>query len=314
MTAPGRIAVEQGSQAWLDARRQLVTATDLGVLLGINPWRCEADLADEKLHGTQQEPSLRMRAGNAMEPLIREAYQEQTGRRLLRYHGLLTHPDYPWAAASPDYRVVGEPGLMEAKYSTSRARFADGLPQEIQAQAIWQAAITGAEWVDVAVFLVDELVVTRVAADPALFADLLLVAEDFRRRLVSGGPFVRDAARVRRDHPADDGSEIAADNDVAEAVRALLDTRASRKRLEEDEERLETAIKARMADAAAMTGPGWRITWKRTKDRDETDWKAVAASLLATLSETDRATAVAPHTVVRPGFRPFRVTLDKETE
>ena len=66
MTAPVRIPVVQGTPAWLAARRELITATDVGVLLGVNPWRCEADLADEKLNGTQVESTLRMRIGTAL--------------------------------------------------------------------------------------------------------------------------------------------------------------------------------------------------------------------------------------------------------
>ena len=49
-----RLPVRQGSQEWLDYRRTVITATDIPVLLGISPYRCEADLADEKLTGTQQ--------------------------------------------------------------------------------------------------------------------------------------------------------------------------------------------------------------------------------------------------------------------
>ena len=99
-------------------------------------------------------------------------------------------------------------------------------------------------------------------------------------------PFARDAARIRRDHPSDNGETMDADTELVDAVAALLDTRAARKRYEETEDRLETAIKARMGDFAQLTGPGWHITWKRTKDREEPDWKALATGLLTTLPES----------------------------
>ncbi len=217
-------------------------------------------------------------------------------------------------SASPDAGVVGERRLVELKWTTSSSRFADGIPQDVEAQVAWQLGCAGYPVADVAVMTPNALTVYEQPADPRLFADLVAVAEDFRRRLAEGGPFARDAARIRRDHPADDGSEIEADGDTAQAVRALLDIRASRKRLEDDEERLMAAIQARMADAAVMTGPGWRVTWRRTKDRTETDWRTLATGLLNALSETDRQTVVGLHSVVRPGFRPFRVTVDKETE
>ena len=45
---PRKLRVLQGSPEWLAARREHVTATDIPALMGISPWKCEADLADAK--------------------------------------------------------------------------------------------------------------------------------------------------------------------------------------------------------------------------------------------------------------------------
>lgn len=310
--APRKLAVRQGTEAWLAARREHITATDIPVLLGLSPWRCEADLADEKLGGDGEAATLRMRVGHALEDLIAGAYAEQTGRRVRRVHGLWESSRYPWAAASPDATAEGR--LVELKWTGSRSRFAGGLPEDIEAQCQWQALVAEVPEVDVAALTVgdDEVRLFTVSADEALQRDLIAIAADFRRRLAAGGPFARNAARIRRDHPSDNGEEMDADPELAEAVRALLDVRASRKRLEADEETLETAIKARMGDCAVLRGQGWRVTWRRTKDRLETDWRAVADEMLRTMPETERAALVGRHEVVRPGFRPFRISVDKE--
>jgi putative phage-type endonuclease len=309
------LRLRQGTPEWIEGRRSLVTGTDIPVLLGISPWKCEADLADEKLGiAPPQESTLRMRIGSALEDMILDEYTAETGRRARRYRLMVRHPEHPWAAASPDAGVIGERRLVELKWTGSRIRFADGLPPDVEAQVAWQLGCTGYPVADVAVMTAERLTVSEQAADPALFADLLAVAEDFRRRLAAGGPFARDGARVRRDYPADNGTEITPDPDVLEAVRALIDIRSSRKRLEDDEDRLMSAIQARMGDAAAMRGPGWQITWKRTKDRTDTDWKSLASGLLNALSETDRQTVVGLHSTVKPGFRPFRLSVGKETE
>src|SRR5688572_16921363 len=61
------VTLTQGSQEWLDARRSLVTATDIGVLLGLSPYKCEADLADEKRGlAPDAESNIRMRIGLAL--------------------------------------------------------------------------------------------------------------------------------------------------------------------------------------------------------------------------------------------------------
>ena len=307
------LALRQGTPEWIEARRSLITGTDIPVLLGISPWKCEADLADEKLGITAgQESTLRMRVGSALEDLILSEYAAQTGRRARRYRAMVRHPEYAWAAASPDAGVIGERRLVELKWTASRTRFADGLPQDVAAQVAWQLGCTGYPVADVAVMTADSLTVYEQAADPALFADLVAVAQNFRRRLAAGGPFAESNDSLKRRYPTDNGAEMVADADLTAAVMALGALRGQRKRLEGDEERLEASIKARMGEIASLVGPGYRVSWKRTKDSAQTDWKSLAAGLLTTLPETDRDAVVGLHTTARPGFRPFRVVLDKE--
>jgi putative phage-type endonuclease len=307
------MAVAQGSPAWLEARRSLVTATDIPVLLGLSPYRCEADLADEKRGAEQPEATLRMRAGLVLQDLIGEEYARVTGHTLRRFRGIVTHPTISWAAASPDFRVVGERRLVEAKRSSSRSRFADGLPQDVEAQVAWQLGVTGYGVADVAVLLADdELVRFEVEANPVLFADLVAVAEDFRRRLEDGGPMARDINRIRRDHPADDGTELIADEDTVNAVHTLAATRAQIAGLEGLEEALKTAIQSRMGDAAVLVGPDFKATWRKSKDTEATDYKSLSTSLLTLVPESERAALVGIHSSVRTGMRPFRLVMEKD--
>lgn len=314
MAAAVRLPLAQRTEAWRAARRSMVTATDLPVILGLSPFRCEADLADEKLGIAGPQPeSVAMRRGAALEPLLAELYTEATGRRVRRSRGMVRHPRIEWAAASLDCTVVGEHRLVELKTTGSRQRFADGLPDDVRAQVAWGLGCTGWPVADVFVMVGDDVLPPfEVEADPALFDDLVTVAQDFRRRLAEGGPFSRDLNRVRRDHPADDGSVVSADADTAEAMRALLDVRAQIARHEETERRLVTAICDRMGDAAVLEAPGVRATWRKSRDSETTDWKALAADLLAPMGETDRSAVVARFTSVRPGVRPFRLASTKE--
>ena len=305
--------IRQGSPEWLAARRDLITATDISVLLGINPYRSEQDLADEKRGIAEPfETNIRMRIGTALEPLIADEYTRATGRKLRRYHGLLTHPTVTWAGASPDFGVIGERRLVETKWTGSRARFADGLPQDIEAQAMWQMFVTGIYLCDVAALVGDDLKVFTVEFASATAQGLMEIAADFRARLAAGGPFAQNAASIKRRFPSDSGIEIQADADLAEAVHYLIGLREQRRQLESFEEQTENAIKTRVGDASTVLGMGWHLTWKRTKDRTETDWRTIAEQLLATLPETDRTAIVGRSVVVRPGFRPLRITLDKE--
>ncbi|MGH2513997.1 MAG: YqaJ viral recombinase family protein [Candidatus Limnocylindrales bacterium] len=313
MTAAVRTGLRQRTPEWLEARRGLVTGTDLPVLLGLSPYKCEADLADEKLAGTLTESNLRMRVGTALEDLIAAEYTGATGHPVQRFRDLVVHPDINWAAASPDRRVVGKHHAVELKWTGSRNRFADGLPQDVEAQVAWTLGVLGWEHGDVAVLVGgDELRVFEQDADPALFEHLVAIAADFRRRLAAGGPFERDSARLRRDYPADNGAEMVADGELDTAVRTLISLRDRRKALEADEDQVERAIKSRMGEVALLRGDGWRASWRRTKDSTVTDWKSLATGLLNEKAETERAALVGLHSDTKPGFRPFRVTFDKE--
>jgi putative phage-type endonuclease len=286
------------------------------VLMGLSPYKSEATLAREKLEGVQPERNLQMEIGTALEPVIAAEYERRhPGIKLRRYHGIVKHPEIEWAAASPDWRRVGERYLVEGK--TSQAKRWDGaeVPQDVEAQVQWAMGCTGYPVSDVAAILHSrEWREDTVKFDAATFANLVKVAEDFRRRLAAGGPFAEDAASLKAKYPVDDGSELQADAEIEEAVLELLRLRASLGDVKDAIEKVELAVKSRMATATRLTGSGWTITWKRTKDIEQVNWKSLADGLLRQLPETERAALVGIHTTAKEGFRPFRVAVEKGVE
>lgn len=306
------LPLRQGTPEWLAARRDLITSTDIPVLLGISPYKSEATLAREKLGEVEpDEQSLVMRVGIALEPVIRDEYERQRGIRLRRFHGMVRHPDVAWAAASPDWRRQGERVLVEGKYSTAR-RWADGLPQDVEAQVRWAMGCSGFPVAEVARIDGRELRISEpIEHEPATFGNLVAIAADFRRRLAQGGPFAEDAASLKARYPTDDGTEIEADAEVEEAVANLLRLRAQRADIDDACDRIESAVKARMATATRLVGKGWTVTWKRTKDRTTTDWASLADGLLRQLPDAEREALVGLHSRTEPGFRPFRVVTSR---
>ena len=297
------------------ARRASVSSTDLAAILGLSPYRSEADLADEKLNGDRRESTLPMRIGLALEPVIRDEYERQTGTRLRRVRTLARHPRIPWAVASPRLRrgrpaqarrsEVDDlaplerrpaPGRREPGAVVSRGRGlargrcggADRRPRAVGIPRGIRRRHRSRDW----------------SRSPSTSAS------GSRPGARSAIPSNRSSAR----YPVDDGSELVAGGLVLEAVTTLLDVRGRRKALEVDEERLEILIKESMGEASTLIGSGFRVTWKRTKDREEVDWRSVADGLLRQLPETERDALVGIATTVRPGFRPFRVVVEGGSE
>jgi putative phage-type endonuclease len=309
----------QRTPEWYEERREAITSTDIPIILGLSPYKSEAALAREKAGTPDAEPvdlarERLMRLGLSLEAVVRSEEEIEHGIKLRRVNRLMTHPTLPWARTSLDFERVGERTIVEAK-TTRAGRWDDGLPQDVEAQVRWQLGVTGYPRAHIAVLRSGStLECFDVEHDPATFDGLVVIAEDFRRRLAEGGPFAENAASVKARYPADNGGEMVADTELADAVLALVSLRAQRKDIEQREEVIETAIKSRMGEVATLIGQGFRVTWKRTKDSETVDWKSVADGLLRQLPEPERTALVGIATTVRPGFRPFRVVTEKEKE
>jgi len=92
--------LEIGSQEWLDARRNLITATDAGIILGLSPWKTSLQLYSDKINGTVTEQNDAMRRGLELEPEARVAFEQMTGHFVRPEFRI--HPVFEWMAASFD--------------------------------------------------------------------------------------------------------------------------------------------------------------------------------------------------------------------
>lgn len=331
MVGPRKLPVRQRSPEWLEARRTHITATDLPVLLGLSSYKCEQDLADEKLNGTITESTLRMRVGAALEDLIADAYEEKTGRHVRRVRGLWESSRIAWAAASPDATAAGR--LIEIKYGP-RSRFADGLPQDIEAQAQWQAFVAEVPEVDVATLShgADQIEITTVAANPKTQENFITIAEDFRRRLASGGPFAQSPESVRRKYPQDDGILLEGTRQWRDLAVRLGSARAGVRAATDHRDSIEQAIREMLAEASGVKGDGWEMTLRRNKPSQRTNWPAVAVGYLTLLDDltgvdcyhlraamSERAiedldAVRSIHTETVPGPRVLRTSFKGETD
>jgi putative phage-type endonuclease len=305
-------AIIEHTPEWFAARRQGITSTDVVAILGLSRYKSEGDVARDKAGAEPETPDAasarRMRIGTAVQDVIRAEEEEEHGIKLRRVKRLITHPDLPWAITSLDYERVGERTIVEVKSSASRD-WDDGLPERVEAQVRWQMGVAGYPAAHVAALRYgSQLACFDVTHDDAVWANLLLVAENFRERLAAGGPFDETRESARRAYPFSDGTTIDADDDVIVAVRDLLSTREYIKAAERREDALVAAITTRMGPAEELIGvPGVKVTWRRASDTTQTNWQLVAEGVLARLTEQEREALISVQTETRPGSRRFVV-------
>lgn len=146
------IALEQGTQEWLNYRKSHVTATDIAPIMGVSPWdKTGYTLFFDKTEVgevTPTTPNEYMEWGTLLEPVIID--------KLVRELGLVNlvrgrcYED-GWRMASLDGEadtVDGEHIIIEAKTTSSYDEWVDDngnecVPLHYKLQAMWQMVVTG---------------------------------------------------------------------------------------------------------------------------------------------------------------------------
>jgi putative phage-type endonuclease len=154
------IDCQQGSAEWHAARAGRVTGsrvadvvrkTKTGISASRNTYMGE--LIAERLSGFQDSNGFSSKAmdrGKEIEPRAREYYALMRNAEV-RQVGLVIHPRFPMAAASPD-SLVGDAGLLEIKCPNSATHISTLLGAPIDpdyvTQMQWGMACTGMPWCD----------------------------------------------------------------------------------------------------------------------------------------------------------------------
>lgn len=108
--------MEQRSEAWFDARKQRVTASMMGAVLGLSPHMTRAQMMRRMVRDALGEPSefegnIATDYGTRNEPGAMIEYQMLTGKTVTPV-GFI--PVGEWAGASPD-GLLGDDGILEIK-------------------------------------------------------------------------------------------------------------------------------------------------------------------------------------------------------
>lgn len=149
--------------AWLAQRQRSVGASEAAAILGLSPWESPYSLWAKKVHGVTDDGEPEWQAwGNRIEPLICDAYAEETGRKVIDHgrYAVRYSQTCPHLSATLDREVVGReqgdgPGCMDAKNASAFKAddWKDGAPLIYQVQVQAQMEVTGYRWGSLAVLL-----------------------------------------------------------------------------------------------------------------------------------------------------------------
>ena len=276
-----RLPVTPGSKQWLEARRQGLGASEIAIVTGDSPWGDIASLYADKLgYAADLIESPAMSTGRRLEDVIARWYSDDTGRKVRRINALYRNRERPWMLATPDRQAL-DSRLVELKSTSVTAGWgpdgSDQVPDHYLEQAQWQAAVTGAQVVDLAVFFFTtrRLQVHPIRRDQGLIDELIEYGAAFWRCVETRTPPDPVGRSPRALLRAD---EIEADAELTTLVTAALAIREDVALAERRQQDIDDAIRARLDAVGGARGDGFRIHYRPQKDRETVAWQKVAAA------------------------------------
>jgi len=198
----------------------------------------------------------------------------------------------------------------------------DDIPEEALLQMQWYLAVVeGMERWDVAVLLGQQYRIYRVLPNRGLQDMLIDICGRWWERYVLGKtpppPDASLSARrmLERLYPTS-GEELRSADELAKTL--ALQYRQVDEQVDaaiRERDRLRNELCALIGDAAGIQGDGWKVTWKKTKDREETQWEQVARWLAQSLRADPALFEEARRmfTETKPGSRRFLLTFKGRT-
>lgn len=320
-------------------RRTGLGGSDLGAILGLNPYRTPFEVWQEKTE--RAEPfvgNLQTRFGSYAEAFVAGEYCEQTGRRVQRFNAMLRHPEAP-LIAHVDRLVIPEGAKiaayrgqirtdrgLECKTASAFAAGCDSewgeagtdqVPQSYLVQCALYGAITGCPFWDLAVLIgSQEIRVYSLTRDLELEA--LLIDEGarwWRNHVVADvPPDPQSEAEARMRWAAHQpGKVIDLDPETADLLRDYAAAKTRAKAIEDEIKAIRDRLIPALSDADAVTFAGATLaTYRANKAGTRTDWQAIATDLFTEfdLEEEFRENCINSHTAITPGPRVLRLTKE----
>lgn len=329
---------------FIEQQQRGLGATDSPKILGFSRWGSGLTVWDRLTNGPKEgEPSLPAWLGQKMESTVAELFVTATGLKVRAANGHYVHRTLPFIVCHLDYRVVGTGELLECKTRQHMKGYGpDGstqIPADVWVQVQHEMAVTGAPLTYVAVLFGHHTFrVYPIPRDDEFIAKMEGKLQEFWELYVvpripppvSGHP--SDADWLGAEYPEHDDSMLAstAEQDATLIPRLRL-ARANYVQAEAARDEVHNQIKQAIGEHAGIAGSWGRVTWKRSKPTEETDWQQVALGygrLIDRLFELINAesfdvseleimsgvyqTTVGLYTTTKPGSRRLYVDLREE--
>lgn len=263
----------------LEQRLNFITGSDAAIICGVSPW---GNIIDLWRYKTRQAvaPDISdkpyVKAGNYLEPIIRQWFTDETGKRVEEANEMFIHSSIPYMAGNIDGRIVDENAIIECKTTAHDGAWGkDGdntIPEYYLCQVAHYVSVCDVERAYIAVLIRGSDFRHYVYERNEKLEKLIIEREKAFWECVANEipPTPRTADEVQSLYGAiSDEETVKATGDIQIAIDELNEVRNAVSIYEQKQKELEDKIKVYMGRKDTLLGLHGRpvATWKTAKGR-----------------------------------------------
>lgn len=261
---------DQQRAAWLAQRRTGIGGSDVAGILGLSRWTTPLQVyLDKTGQAPESEDNDAMRWGRYLEPVIRQAYADRTGRTV-RLMEMIRHPMRDYMIANID-GFTDDGRLLEVKTARTAQDWGepgtDEIPMPYMLQVQHYLEVTGFEFADVAVLIGgSDFRIYEIGLDMELVRMIVDAEAEFWRRVTERDPpdpiTAEDA--IARWGRASRSESVYASEEAIAAVGRLKSVRLGRAELDAIEQEAKVVLMRELGERDTLLGPDGTplATWK----------------------------------------------------
>ena len=275
------------SQEWHDQRRQGITGTDMGAILGMSPYRSALDVYLEKIgqiDSASTNYSEAMRFGNLLEDIVANEYARRKNIKVSIEPNILQHKEHPCILGSIDRWVGDKEYVLECKTIGFMQKHVlgeegtDQIPEYWLTQIAFYAAIAHVPKVDIAVLIGgQDFRIYTYHANKDFQDKLIKAAVNFWKEhvLKKIAPPVKSIEGLAKLYNVSNEQPIEADEDLVALVAEVKEMQLMKKDLEDDIKEGQFKIQDFMRDYDVLKDDfnNTIATWKNRKKSNKFDAK-----------------------------------------
>ncbi len=307
-----------------------IGGSDCAALFGKHPWRTLHEVYMSKVGLTKPEmapePTIWQEIGLEMEPVLISMFlKRRPGKTVIEHPPFERSEKYPFMIGHLDGLIKNGEGLIEGVLEIKTSGWGkadqwglegtDEVPENYNLQVHHYMALTGLGYAEIAVLLGgSDFKIFRVERNEKLIEALIAQEKYFWETYVvpQVPPPIDGTAgatrMLRAIYPDSDDTVISADEALHQTVMKFFAKRDGVEAGEAELLALKNEIIASMKDSGVLTGQGYKITNKKTKDSVKVDYKGLALKVCSDQDIIDK------FTTDKPGYRVFRPGKFKKEE